>query len=71
MIFEEIFLKLFFLLLFGMYLRVNQISAILRDLKDEEICVCINEHKRVGRLYQLTPKGLEVYKFLTDMEKQN
>ena len=54
-----------------MYLRVNQISAILRDLKDEEICVCINEHKRVGRLYQLTPKGLEVYKFLTDMEKQN
>ena len=54
-----------------MNLRVNQISAILRDLKDEEICICINEHKKVDRLYQLTPKGLEVYKFLTDMEKQN
>ena len=54
-----------------MNLRVNQISAILKDLKNEEICVCINENKRVGRLYQLTPKGLEVYKFLTDMEKQN
>lgn len=54
-----------------MNLRVNQISAILKDLKNEKICVCINEHKKVGRLYQLTPKGLEIYKFLTDMDNQN
>ena len=52
-----------------MNLRINQISAILSDLKKEEICVCINEDEKVGRLYQLTPKGLEVYEFLKDMEK--
>ena len=52
-----------------MNLRINQISAILSDLKKEEICECINEEDKVGRLYQLTPKGVKVYKFLLDMEK--
>ena len=28
-----------------MNLRVNQISAILKDLKNEKICECINEEK--------------------------
>ncbi|WP_405281060.1 MarR family transcriptional regulator [Methanobrevibacter sp.] len=50
-----------------MNLRVNQISAVLSDLKKEEICICLNESDKVGRLYQLTPKGLEVYKFLKDI----
>ena len=54
-----------------MNLRINQISAILSDLKKEEICICLNEDQKVGRLYQLTPKGLEVYKFLLEMEKEN
>ena len=52
-----------------MNLRVNQISAILSDLKKEQICVCINEDQKVGRLYQLTPKGIEVYEFLKKMEQ--
>lgn len=52
-----------------MNLRVNQISAILSDLKKEQICVCINEDQKVGRLYQLTPKGIEVYEFLKMMEQ--
>lgn len=54
-----------------MNLRVNQISAILKDLKNEKICECINEEKTVVRLYQLTPKGHEVYKFLKEMEKEH
>ena len=53
-----------------MDLRVNQISAILRDLKQEKICICLNESDKIGRLYQLTPKGLEIYSFLKEMEKQ-
>ena len=53
-----------------MNLRVNQISAILSDLKKEQICVCINEDQKVGRLYQLTPKGIEVYEFLKKMEQE-
>ena len=47
-----------------MNLRINQISAILSDLKKEGICTCLNEDQKVGRLYQLTPKGMEIYKFL-------
>lgn len=53
-----------------MNLRANQISAILSNLKKEQICVCINENHKVGRLYQLTPKGLEVYNFLKKMEQE-
>ena len=53
-----------------MNLRINQISAILSDLKKEEICICLNESDKVGRLYQLTPKGHEVYKFIQKMEQE-
>ena len=53
-----------------MNLRINQISAILSDLKKEQICICLNEDQKVGRLYQLTPKGLEVYRFLKKMEQE-
>ncbi len=53
-----------------MDLRVNQISAILSDLKKENIAVCINEHEKVGRLYELTPLGLEIYYYLKEMEEQ-
>lgn len=44
-----------------MNLRINQISAILSDLKKENIVVCINEQEKTGRLYQLTPEGKEAY----------
>ena len=49
-----------------MDLRVNQISAILKELKTENIVECINEEKRVGRLYRLTDTGLKVYEFIKD-----
>ena len=47
-----------------MDLRVNQISAILSDLKKENIVVCINEEEKTGRLYQLTPEGKEAYNII-------
>ena len=33
-----------------MDLRINQISAILSDLKKEDIVICINEEEKTGRL---------------------
>ena len=54
-----------------MDLRINQISAILKDLKEQNIVICLNEDDRTGRLHQLTPKGLKAYKFLKEMEKQH
>ena len=53
-----------------MDLRVNQISAVLSDLKKENIVVCINENEKVGRLYELTPLGLEIYNYLKEMEQE-
>ena len=50
----------------SMDLRINQISAILKDLKENEIVVCLNEGDKTGRLYQLTPKGQEVYRLLKE-----
>ena len=47
-----------------MNLRINQISAILSDLKKENIVVCINEEEKTGRLYQLTPEGKEAYNMI-------
>lgn len=49
-----------------MDLRINQISAILSDLKKENIVVCINEEEKTGRLYQLTPEGKGAYKIIKE-----
>ena len=42
-------------------IRTNHISKVLKELKDCDVAVCINEEVRKGRLYKLTPKGLEIY----------
>ena len=47
-----------------MDLRINQISAILSDLKKEDIVTCINEDAKIGRLYKLTEKGIEAYNLI-------
>lgn len=52
-----------------MNLKISQISAILSDLKKEEIAVCINEEEKVGRLYKLTEKGNEAYKIIKKNEE--
>lgn len=38
-------------------IRPNHISKTLRELKDKNMVVCINEEARKGRLYRLTEKG--------------
>ena len=38
----------------------NHISNVLRQLKDHEVAVCINEESRKGRLYRLTEMGEEI-----------
>lgn len=42
-------------------IRQNHISNTLRELKNAELVVCINEEVRKGRLYKLTPLGLVIY----------
>ncbi len=42
----------------------NHISKVLRELKDHGIIECINEEARKGRLYRLTPLGIEVKQYL-------
>ena len=54
-----------------MNIRINQVSAILKDLKNENIVVCLNESEKKGRLYELTPKGKETYKYILKNMEQN
>ena len=44
--------------------RVFHVSKILRDFKDNEIAVCVNEKDRMFRYYRLTDKGLSLFKYL-------
>ena len=37
-------------------MSVPEVSRSLRTLKDREIVICLNEDKRVGRIYTLTDK---------------
>ncbi|MGL6299229.1 MAG: winged helix-turn-helix domain-containing protein [Methanobacteriaceae archaeon] len=39
-------------------LRINHISALLSDLKSEDLVECLNEKSKKGRLYKLTKRGL-------------
>lgn len=45
-------------------LRTNHVSNVLKDLKEHDLVVCLNEQARKGRLYKNTDLGLEVLKFL-------
>lgn len=42
-------------------IRTNHISKVLKELKDKNIIECINEEARKGRLYRLTPMGIQIY----------
>ena len=39
-------------------IRLAHISKVLKELKDHNLAVCINEEAHKGRLYRLTDKGL-------------
>ena len=41
-------------------IKVNHISNVLRQLKDKNLCVCINEEDRKHRIYKLTDLGREI-----------
>lgn len=45
-------------------LRTNHVSNVLKDLKEYNLIVCLNEEARKGRLYKNTDLGLEILKFL-------
>ena len=35
----------------------NHVSKVLKELKEKELVICINEEVRKGRLYKLTKEG--------------
>jgi len=45
-------------------LRTNHISNVLKDLKERNIVICLNENAKKGRLYKNTELGLEILKLL-------
>ncbi|WP_298521556.1 transcriptional regulator [uncultured Methanobrevibacter sp.] len=45
-------------------LRTNHVSNVLKDLKEKNLVVCLNENARKGRLYKSTDLGIEVLKYL-------
>lgn len=38
-------------------LRLNHVSMVLTELKENELVTCLNEEAKKGRLYQLTELG--------------
>jgi len=45
-------------------LRINQVSTLLKGLKEKELVECINEEEKMGRFYKLTNKGKQIVKEL-------
>ena len=45
-------------------LRTNHVSNVLKDLKDKNLVVCLNEDARKGRLYKNTDLDLEVLNYI-------
>lgn len=42
--------------------KINHISKVLKELKEKELVVCINEEAHKGRLYEVTDLGQQVLK---------
>ena len=47
-------------------IRLNHVSALLSDLKNNDMVVCLNEDKSKGRIYCLTDYGKEIIKILNE-----
>ena len=41
-------------------IKINHISKVLRELKEKNLVVCINESNRKNRIYQITELGKEI-----------
>jgi len=45
-------------------IRLNHVSALLKDLKDHDFVLCLNENDTKGRMYILTETGKTVLNIL-------
>ena len=45
-------------------LRTNHVSNVLKDLKEHNLVVCLNEEAHKGRLYKNTEIGMEILTFI-------
>lgn len=45
-------------------LRANHVSNVLKELKEKELVVCLNEDARKGRLYKNTDLAIEILKYI-------
>lgn len=43
-------------------IRLNHVSNFLKDLKDNNLIICLNDNDKRGRLYQITELGKKVAK---------
>ena len=43
-------------------IRLNHVSNFLKDLKDNNLIICLNDEDKRGRLYQITDLGKRVIK---------
>lgn len=44
----------------GIKIRLNHVSMFLKDLRENNLVVCLNADSRKGRLYQITELGRDV-----------
>ena len=43
-------------------IRLNHVSNFLKDLKDNDLIICLNDEEKRGRLYKITKLGEKVIK---------
>lgn len=48
-------------------IKINHISNVLRQLKECEVAVCLNEQDHKNRIYRLTDVGEEVAKHIDNI----
>jgi DNA-binding MarR family transcriptional regulator len=46
-------------------IRINYVSKTLKELKNSNLVICVNEDAKKGRLYKTTEEGKKVIKELT------
>lgn len=46
-------------------IRINHVSLYLKELKEANIVVCLNEETKKGRLYTLSDLGEKLYGYIT------
>ncbi len=45
-------------------LRTNHVSNVLKELKEKNLVVCLNENARKGRLYKNTDLGIKILEYI-------